>query len=342
MLNALRRILCLSNSTTPINKDMPALMPGDIVLCGFHTSDSIAARVILWFERLKSYDGARVWHGAGMLSDRTLVEAVGAGVQLRLLDKYDDWPIVVYRHKKWSPELRERIATRWALAAAEPYAWDKIVLQALDALLPEGCYWFTRLFGVTNFKNCSALIGWGIDKETGQNSFALDWQCLTPDWLDDFMTVDTDNWLCIWDTVGKNRCRLPAPVQPRLVLRGIAAGCAALLLLTVGCATRHDGALLQLTTVVGLQVELNPQNSLPAVVRFGLIRTQYTRVSESNTCNVATWTDAEQRGWMSTRVHTGFAQWTGTAPPIVTPMPFGTGFTLSPLRLALHPDLPAE
>lgn len=158
------------------------LKAGDIILT---RSDTLLSRIIRWAGK-KRTGAARVSHAAMALGDLvsspSCVESLWH-VEVSPLSKYEGQEIIVWRLIDMTEEERERMAVRALTQCNMGYASGKIVLFLFDCIFRT--YFFTRLFGVSNYKVCSNLIAWAREKENGKK-FGIGWRSVQPDTIDDW------------------------------------------------------------------------------------------------------------------------------------------------------------
>ena len=158
------------------------LKAGDIILT---RSDTLLSRIIRWAGK-KRTGAARVSHAAMALGDLVVpascVESLWR-VEVSPLSKYDGQEMIVWRLIDMTDEERERMAVRALTQCNMSYDVFKILLFLLDCLFRT--YFFTRLFGISNYKVCSNLIAWAREKENGRK-FGIGWRSVQPDTIDDW------------------------------------------------------------------------------------------------------------------------------------------------------------
>lgn len=195
------------------NSGMPALQAGDPV---FSKSDGFFGKAIRWWQATADGEKSETNHVLGIIAGGPAQtawcsEAVGHTRNVSFWRVYADMPIRVYRSRTWTLEQRLKIAAQWESAEGTGYAWLRMGPIMLDSVCGwfkrvvfrrrDDFYWFTQHAKITNFKVCSNLWAWGVEKSLGQQFGDRTWQAHTPDTLEDWMRAHPDEWELVWDTV---------------------------------------------------------------------------------------------------------------------------------------------
>lgn len=185
-------------TNAPVIQEVPELEAGDIILTRANT---LLSKAIRWFEKKRSGD-SRFSHAALALGELTTQEEVIESlikVTRGPLSKYNGQQIIVYRMKGLTDKQRNEIVLKAVSVEKEGYAWFKIPLFAMDSIFRT--YFFTRYFGLSNFKVCSELIAWAYETVLGKKPFGLGWRSVSPDVIDDFCANGPLNWEVIYSSL---------------------------------------------------------------------------------------------------------------------------------------------
>ena len=194
------------------NSTAPALLVGDIF---FSRSESFFGRAIRAFGSIASGQ-CDVNHVGGVttggaFAEAVITEAVGKTVVRPFAKHYENEPIRIYRHRHWSYGDRIGVAMQWQSADGGAYGWSKMPLFVADSIggwikrnvfrQKDDFYFFTAKLGLLNFRVCSNLIAWGVEKATGKQAFGRPWRSATPDSIADYVRSHPYDWECIWDSI---------------------------------------------------------------------------------------------------------------------------------------------
>ena len=216
--------------TTPTrNEFMPALLAADTFTS---RSESWLGRAIRWWQATAS-GASDINHIGGVIAggppDMVMAsEAVGHVRNVNFWRVYANVPIRVWRNKRWTEAERAAVARQWESAEGTGYAWLRMAPIMADSLVgwfkrvvlrrPGEFYWFTQKLKITNFKVCSNLWAWGIQKALGAEVTGRPWQCVTPDSAEDWFRSHPDDWELVWDSVDTGAARELA-AQQRMAAR---------------------------------------------------------------------------------------------------------------------------
>ena len=151
------------------------------VAYGFSRGSGFVSKSILKFGRLKT--GECKWSHAFILIGDYIYEqqAEKCGVKCVHKSKYKDIPHILY----YLPAVDEmniiRARTecdRQVKSVRGIYAFTHIPLMALDSVFKT--FWFTRTFGISNFKVCSEFMCW-LDVKYLKSGIYTEWKGMSPD-----------------------------------------------------------------------------------------------------------------------------------------------------------------
>lgn len=173
-------------------KFLPTLRAGDI---GLSSDKTFLSTAIRFFERLQTGEANRS-HAWSLLSTTRCIEALWR-VTINPVEKYDGADCEIWRLPLTDAD-REAYSDGIMLSAGQDYGLFKIPLHALDSfasvLRRKPIFFFTRAFGITSFKDCSQLTVWALHRFTtyvlrDANHDPVDWVCVSPDYLQDLLSL---------------------------------------------------------------------------------------------------------------------------------------------------------
>lgn len=189
-------------------------LPGDI---GFSSGNGWLAKSIRWFQSVWTND-AKWSHVWAVVGGSMVVEALGK-ISYNPISKYNNQTICVYRIPL-SNEERERFAIGMIRRVNGAYGWLKYPLFVADSAttwvkqkifrMGRPCFFFTRVFGISNIPVCSQLIVWGLHEFTSYRikddlDQTINWRIASPDYLNDLMQLPINRAVIIFEHVANNK-----------------------------------------------------------------------------------------------------------------------------------------
>ena len=173
------------------------LKSGDI---GLSKGSNWVSKLIIWAQDTWTEE-ARWSHVFASIGREELVEALSK-IRLTSLERYNNKDVEVFRLPLTA---KERIDFRegMILRINGSYGFLKYPLFFLDAStswlkrrigMKKPCFFFTRVFGISNLPVCSQLVVWGIHKYTSYRfknaeGKVVNWRVVTPDYLEDLIKL---------------------------------------------------------------------------------------------------------------------------------------------------------
>ena len=180
--------------------------PADIILT---CSDGWLSNLVQWGTH------SNVSHGLMSLYPGEIIE-VGWKIQRKfILDALENKKFIIIRHRFLSCEKRNQIALRFLSIEEQFYGIGKLGLAGLDVL--SHTYFFTKYFGLTNFKDCTNGVAWSYyqefkgklwdDKWEQRMSqdlvFGVPWRCVRPDTIKDYVLKYPEEWEILENTINE-------------------------------------------------------------------------------------------------------------------------------------------
>jgi len=181
-------------------------LPGDI---GLSSGEALISKIIKFLTSLQT-DNALKSHVFGSVGGRLIVEALGK-IQVNSIEEYEDSVFDVYRIPL-NDRDRDSFELNMLREVQSGYGWFKLPLFALDGLATAflrlfgrdtPVFFFTRYFGVTNFRVCSQYIVWGLHKFTSyrlknSKNEIVHWRIVSPDFLEDLLKLPLNGAIKIY------------------------------------------------------------------------------------------------------------------------------------------------
>lgn len=196
-------------------------MTGSLGFVQVDKNSSMISKSIVFFERLRarkkffSFGEARTSHVFGFKNDCSIIEThMFQGVREKPISVYKNKKVRIFKPKFLSFVIKDNMKRMLPYLTGDSYGITKIPLLALDNIFDT--YFFSKTFGITDFKVCNQLWAWiykkvpivyssdddlyniakgkfDHQKELGYE-FGCHWKQTNPDIMEDFVSQSKD-WI---------------------------------------------------------------------------------------------------------------------------------------------------